>query len=325
VTSITLSSGGRAGLLAWFDVISRIVRLGAFAVAVTVVVSACSAGDDDVSTSIVPPSPPVTSASAPSTTEPAATPTTEPVVPDVVTVAVSSPELDVDAELSVDAESGGDPFGTFATCSAYRSVVGAYIVGVSDPTSEVSLVSVVSASRIDGPGTYDADLRVETSSGPDVSAAGTITVDPGLASGSYVAFSPDGARIEGTFDCEGGDEEPATMAASDAGAIEVVVLLERSGSERVVSAATLGADPTDCPAGEGSQSLVVRLDGDDTLGAITTFELDEGTEGASMRLRVGEATYEFDDVAITLDDNARAGTFGAALPDLTVGGAFACT
>jgi hypothetical protein len=93
----------------------------------------------------------------------------------------------------------------------------------------------------------------------------------------------------------------------------------------VVSAATLGADPTDCPAGEGSQSLVVRLDGDDTLGAITTFELDEGTEGASMRLRVGEATYEFDDVAITLDDNARAGTFGAALPDLTVGGAFACT
>ena len=267
----------------------------------------------------------MTAVSAPPTTEPAATSTTEPVVPDVVTIAVSSSELDVDAELSVDAETGGDPFGTFATCSAYRSVVGAYIVGVSDPTSEVSWVSVVSAGRIDGPGIYDADVRVETSSGPDVSATGTLTVGPGLASGSYVAFSPEGVRIEGTFDCAGVDGEPATMAASDDGAIEVFALLERGGSERVVSAATLGADPSDCPAGEGSQSLVVRLDGDDTLGGITTFELDQTTGGASMRLRVGGATYEFDDVAVTMDENARAGTFDAALPDLTVGGAFACT
>ena len=227
--------------------------------------------------------------------------------------------------MSGDAEVGGDPFSTFATCTAYRSVAGAYVVGVSDPTAELTSVAVVSAGRISGAGAVDADVRLERSDGGAISADGTMTLEPDLAAGSFLAFTPDGERVEGSFECRGSHEPPVTMAASDVGAIEVVVLLDHAGSERVLTATMLGAEPSDCPAGDAS-SLIVRADGDDTLGAITTFELDDGPGGAVMRLRAGSTVYEADDVVVTLDDEARAGTFAAtAAGDVTIAGAFGCT
>jgi hypothetical protein len=328
--------------------VARVIRgirnVAALALASSLVVAGCATGDDEVSEPIVAPASVPTSvpdadapANAPTDAsagsaaaapvEPAnsTTTTTTPEVPRIVEVSVQSPGLGLDATVSGDAELRGDPFGAFASCTAYRSVAGAYVVGVSDPATELTSVAVVSAGRIDGAGPVDADVRVERAVGDAISASGTMNLDADLAGGTYLAFAADGARVEGTFDCRGGGEPPVTMTASDVGAIEVVVLLDQAGSERVVTATMLGAEPADCPAGDAS-SLIVRADGDDTLGAITTFELDDAPDGAVMRLRVGSTVYEADKVAVSLDDDSRSGTFAAVTADdVTIAGAFACT
>jgi hypothetical protein len=317
------------------QVVRGLRNVAALALAGTLVAAGCATGSDETSEPIVPPAPEPTTrprtepGDAPSdaTTVAGETPITQstaPEVPRTVEMSVQSPGLGLDATVSGDAAEGGDPFGAFATCTAYRAVAGAYVVGVSDPAAALTSVAVVSAGRIDGAGATDADVRVEPAVGEPISASGTMTLDPDLAGGTYLAFAPGGARVEGTFDCEGGGERPVTMAASDVGAIEVVVLLDHAGSERVVTATRLGAEPSDCPDGDAS-SLIVRTDGDDTLGAITTFELDDGPNGAVMRLRAGTTVYEADDVAVSLDDDSRSGTFAAVTTDdVTIAGAFAC-
>jgi hypothetical protein len=308
-------------------------NVAALALASAATLVGCASDDDAalepiISPASVPTAPARASAEASlgAVAEPSASTTTPvaPAVPRTVELSVRSPGLGIDTTVSSDAEDGGDPFGTFATCTAYRTVAGAYVVGVSDPTDELSSVAVVSAGRIAGAGPVDADVRIERAAGA-ISASGTMTIDPGLASGTYLAFAADGERVEGSFECQGSAEPPITMVDSDVGAIEVVVLLDQAGSERVLTATTLGAEPSDCPAG-GASSLIVRTDGDDTLGAITTFELDDGPSGAVMRLRAGSTVYEADDVAVTLDGDSRAGTFAASTPDdIAIAGAFACT
>ncbi len=260
-------------------------------------------------------------AAAPSTAAP--TTTIAPVEPQVVTVDVRVPAHAIDASVSVDAEVDGDPFDDdFATCSAYRSVAGAYAVGVGGPDADLPWVSIVSAARIDGAGEVAADVRVDLPDGSEIDAAGTMTLDADLASGTFTATAADGAVVEGDFDCAGSERPPVTMAATDEGAIEVVALIDRDGHERVVTAATLDADDADCPA--DPTSVVVRVDGDATLGAISMFEIDQTDGAAVMRLRVGATIYEFDDVVLDLDDAERVGTFIAA-DDVAVVGAFSCT
>lgn len=258
-------------------------------------------------------------AAAPSTAAPT---TVAPDDPKVVTVEVRMPDQGVDATVSVDAEVDGDPFDdAFATCSAYRSVAGAYAVGVGGPDAELPWVSLVSAARIEGAGDVPVDVRVDLPDGSEIDAVGTMTLAADLASGTFSADTADGAAVEGSFDCAGSDRPPLTMAASDDGAIEVVALIDRDGRERVVTAATLDADDADCPA--DPTSVVVRIDGDSSLGAISMFEIDRSNGGAVMQLRVGATTYEFDDVVLDVDDAQRVGTF-VATGEVAIVGAFSC-
>ena len=258
------------------------------------------------------------------TVVPTAVPTTTlPDEPQIVAVEVRVPDDSIDTTVSVDAEEAGDPFDDdFATCSAYRSVAGAYAVGVGGPDAELPWVSIVSAARIDGAGDVDADVRVDLPDGRELVAVGTMTLDADLASGTFAASTAEGVAVEGSFECAGSERPPITMAATDDGAIEVVALIDRDGRERVVTAATLDADAADCPA--DPTSVVVRVDGDSSLGAISMFEIDQSNGAAVMNLRVGATTYEFDDVVLELDDADRVGTFAAG-GDVAVVGAFSCT
>ncbi|MCB0968046.1 MAG: hypothetical protein KDB37_14525 [Ilumatobacter sp.] len=299
----------------------------ALGVAFALLIAGCSS-DDGASTSDA-----ATASSAPSTTmtvpvdEPTTTAppttTTAPEQPEVVTIDVVAPDLGLDETVEGDAELVGDPFDDpFATCSAYRTVAGAYAVGVGDPDGALTWVSVVSAARIDGAGAVPADVRIELPDGREIDASGALVLDNDLAGGTFVATATDGATIEGSFECSGGARPPVTMAATDADAIEVVALVERDGHERVFTAALLGADAADCPVDE--DGLVVRVDGDASTGAISVFELSGPSSAATLSMTIGATTYSFDDATLVLDDAARAGTF-LADGDATVAGAFSCT
>ena len=294
--------------------------------AVTVAFAAgCSSSDQPDTAAVVTSVVTTEVADAAPTTSTSLAPTTT-VVPDdpqIVTVEVRVPDRGVDASVSVDAEVDGDPFDDdFATCSAYRSVTGAYVVGVGGPTADLPWVSIVSAARIDGSGEDAADIRVDLPDGSEIDATGTMNLAADLASGTFSATTADGAAVDGEFECAGSERPPVTMAATDEGAIEVVALIDRDGRERVVTAATLDAADADCPA--ETSSLVVRVDGDASLGAISSFEIDRTGGTASMRLRVGATTYEFEDIVLELDADERVGTF-VADGDVAVVGAFSCT
>ena len=72
-------------------------------------------------------------------------------------------------------------------------------------------------------------------------------------------------------------------------------------------------------------TVIVRVDGDESIGAITTFELTGGVT-STMRLRAGGVVYEFDRVEVELDDSAASGIFSAITQSgIAVDGAFRCT
>lgn len=222
-----------------------------------------------------------------------------------------------------------DPFGTFGSCSGLRGRLGAYSVVVSG-VEQVDAVNVWTADRVAGAGIYDADVRVEFTSGPPIVAAGTMTVDDGLQSGDFVAFVPDGGQVDGTFECSGAPQ-PVPLEAGAAGdgvldAVEVFAVLRRAESERVVGLAADRSSSVACPAETGGDSdTVVRADGDARMGAITTFDL-VGVDDPALRLRVGGEAYVFDDVSLTLAPDRSAGSFVArSTGGVSVEGAFRCS
>ncbi len=267
----------------------------------------------------------------------------------VATVGVAAPtplrvELTLAAEpsgLQVDMGVGGDPvsnavvdpFGTFSSCSGGRRAFGAYSVLVSSLDGPVGAVTLLTHDSVTGAGIYDADVTVEMRAAKSQFATGTMTIAPGLRSGSYLAFAPDGGKLSGTFECSGGDADPAPLlVGADDGVldtVEVFALLRRGESERVVGLAVqIERSPeidAECPAVLGVvDPLVVRVDGDSSIGALESFDL-RGGEVAAMRLSVAGATYEFDDVVVTVDGAPTAGTFSGSVDGLTVDGAFRCT
>ncbi len=253
------------------------------------------------------------------------TTTTLPTVERTVSVSVRGDELGLSADLESSAIVDGDPFGDFAACSGLRDTVSAYSVGVGSADSPVQWVSITSAARITGSGIVDADVRVERAIGSPIDAVGTMTIDPGLASGSFVAFDTQGRRLEGSFACVGADAPPAALDADQHGVVEVVALLGQGPADRVVGLASTDPAEVSCPLNRDGEALVVRVDGDQTVGGITSFELattDDG--GYAMRLRVGAVVYEFVDVVVELLDDA-SGSFSAADGTTTVAGAFTCT
>lgn len=249
--------------------------------------------------------------------------TTEPIPPTVVTVTVAVPEAGIDTTVTAELSNDGDPFGDFASCSGVRREVGAYSVAISQTGGEIRSVSLLTTSRVTGPGTIDADARLELADGTAVVAAGTMTLDPGLRSGSYLAFDAGGRRVEGAFECLGSDA-PTPVGSDEGPPLEVVALLRRGDTERIVSLASSDPELVSCPSDGSDQPLVVRADGGPSLGALTTFELTVDGDDASLRLRVGDEVGEFRPVDVTLDEARRAGTFSAVDGDLTVDGAFSC-
>jgi hypothetical protein len=74
----------------------------------------------------------------------------------------------------------------------------------------------------------------------------------------------------------------------------------------------------------GAGPTLVRVEGGPAVGAITNFELTAG-QSPLMRMSVGGASYEVDDVAIVVDDRGEAGSFsGVAADGIVVDGAFRC-
>ena len=92
-----------------------------------------------------------------------------------------------------------------------------------------------------------------------------------------MAIGNEGGSLSGSFECSGGDAAAAALSTDDIegelDSVEVVALLRRGSAERLVS---LAVEPSrassvvvECPAVTGgSGEYVVRVDGDQSVGAI---------------------------------------------------------
>lgn len=228
-----------------------------------------------------------------------------------------------DPESTVD----GGPFGRFGACSGLRTHVGAYSVLVSGDDA-IDAVSVWTADRVVAAGIYDAEVRIERTGQPTISASGTMTVLDGLQQGEFVAFGASGGRVDGSFSCLG--TVPPTPLAADADddvveAVEVFALLREGESERVLGLAADASSGAECPGVGGATSpVVLRVEGDAALGGLTSFELTGGAV-VDARLGAGGETFDFDDVLITLDEQGSSGVFSGRTADgVSVDGAFRC-
>jgi hypothetical protein len=256
--------------------------------------------------------------------------------PFVVSVSVEGASADLDGSVEVAIDPADperiDPFGTYAACSGLRRSVGVYSVLVSAVDGPIASISVLTFERIDGPGIHDADVRIERRGGDPIVAVGTVTIADDLRSGSFLGFVADGGSVTGAFRCEGSEAgpEPLDPGVDDGvvDTVEVFVLLRRDRAERVVGLAIDGDDPTadiECPGATGTDAgLLVRVDGDRSVGAVTTFELSDGN-AAAMRLRVGDVSFRFDDVTVEADDRRVTATFEAVEDGVTAVGAYSCS
>ncbi len=308
-------------------------RAVAVAVVAAAIAFACSESD-----SVTAPQP--TSTSIPETEPPEPTTVVEApaaTVPESAEVPASV-RIDVsiagtDAELTGLLADSDDPFGRFVSCSGLRASYGSYSVLASVETGDVRSISVVSSDLVPESGTYDAAVRVEFAASPPVDGAGTITLGDDGRTGSFLAFDPEGDPIEGTFDCLGGDSElEPLVVGSDDGVLEVVevfALLRRGDAQRILGLAARadGSATIECPGAEGGATdelTGVRVVGDESIGAITSFELGDGP-APSMRLLAGNVVYSSDLVMRRGADQATAGSFSADADEVVVDGAFRCS
>ena len=265
----------------------------------------------------------------------------EPDAPEMATVELSvrAEALRIDEVVTVAYDPtvvpDSDPFVEFASCAGLRSTVGVYAVSAAQATGNVRAVSLLSVDQANAPGLHDIEVRIEPAEGDAVSAVGTMTLDAGLRSGTFRAFDLGGNEVSGGFSCADGSSEPPVplKVGSDDGrldAVEVVALLRRGRAERVVSLAiesgAVGAATMSCPGAAGTTGPeVVRVDGDQRIGVISTFELTSGSP-ATMRLHLGGAVFDFADVDATVDPSGASGVFSAATSGgVTIDGAFRCT
>lgn len=297
------------------------------ALAAVVLVAACSGSDDD-------PSPATTSAvgstpasEAPSTSDDQAPADGATTADPPSTVQLDVTVGDVSAEFEGAADDAGDPFGEFVSCSGVRDEFSSYSVAVSTTAGPISSVSVISTAPVMRPGIVDALVRAELSDGAAVDAAGTLTLAPDYRAGSFQAFGTDGRRVAGSFTCGDGDRVPVPLPAADVGAagvVEVFAQLRVGDAERLIGFATSGRGDAslECPgAADPGAPLLVRAEGDQALGAITSFELTDDR----LRFAVGEAVYEFDSVERIGAGSSSAGSFSATSGPVSVTGAFRCT
>jgi hypothetical protein len=249
--------------------------------------------------------PAVTAAAA---TAPAATapPTTAAPQPFVSVDVAIGPTSTVVAAPVVDTQLPLDPFGMFAACSGLRDTVAAWSLQVSDPGQDVTAVSILTGTNVTGPGTYDGTFRVEFGNGAALDGTGTVTLDPGLQSGTFAAADAD---LDGSFACTGA-AAPA-LAEAD---VEVFALVRKGASERVMSLAE--------PAPPGACGTGVSVTGDAGVGAPVELTIDAGT----VAISVGAVDLAIDPAQTELHLDGPSGSFRAVTADgLAIDGAYTCS
>jgi hypothetical protein len=255
------------------------------------------------------------------------------------TVDVSIDELDERLQVEFDETRWLtlDPFGDFASCAGLQSAITTYSVLVSRRAGSGDVISVGLSSQesIVGSGIYNADLRVELADGSVAQSTGTMTIESGLRSGTFLTFVDEsgddvGGSLSGAFNCEGAEEPvPLERGLGDAvvDTVEVFVLLADGDVERVVGLIYDGSNGIAlCPGIEArNDPLLVQVAGNRTLGSLTMFELSGGSQ-ASMAMTSGGVTYEFNGVRVDTSPGATSGSFSGTTPSgLSADGAFRCT
>lgn len=256
----------------------------------------------------------------------AATVAPEPGPTGLVEIVLDSESATIAGELA----GSDDPFGEFVSCSGLREVFTTYSVLASVTEGELRSVSAVTTTAVVAEGIHDAVVRVEFDDGSVIDATGTMTLLPGFQTGSFIAFDAAGTPVEGSFSCDGPDGAmPIEIGTADdvLDQIDVFALLRQGQSARLVGFAVSGESSasTRCPGASGVQSdLVVGVDGDDSIGAITAFELVDGAV-PQLSMRVGAVTYEFDEVVLGGSNTGDAGSFSAESGGVIVDGAYRCS
>ena len=232
------------------------------------------------------------------------------------------------ATLIGDLETSTDPFGDFVSCSGLRTAFSTYSILISTTTGPVRSIGATTSAGVVDEGIYDAAVRLELDDGTAIEATGTMTLLAGFQTGSFVAFDSDGRAVEGSFSCTGAPEPSILEIGDDDGVLEeidAIALLRRGDETRLVGfAVPAGAAATiECPSDDGSE-LVVSVDGDDSIGAITAFELAAGDQ-PTLTMQIGDIEYVFDSVALGDTNSPEAGSFSAEAGGVAVDGAYRCS
>ncbi|HWL41400.1 MAG TPA: hypothetical protein VNQ73_00550 [Ilumatobacter sp.] len=219
------------------------------------------------------------------------------------------------AELSdADGDALAEAFGAFAACSGLRESVANWSLQVSNPGHDITAVSILAVSPVAGPGTVDGSFRVEFVNGAALDGTGTVTLDPGLQSGT---FSADDADLRGAFACTGAPEPE--LLPSGATGVEVFALVRQGAAERMLSLTEpYAAGGTECAGRAGR----VQVTGDAGLGAPVELTI----EGDALVLTVGGTDVPVDPGHTRIQIDGRSGTFHAVTTDgYEIDGAFTCT
>ena len=226
-------------------------------------------------------------------------------------------------EPSVDSVDG--PFGRFGSCSGWRETVSAYSVVVSTGVDEsgsddLAAVLIWTSDRVEGAGAYDAEVRLERVDGTAWDGSGTMELSPDLVSGRIAATSPDGTRIEGSFECSG-SSSPVPVGAT--GVVEVFALIRSGEAERVLGLVTAETAAARCAGSDGPASVTASVD--PGAGGLGSFEIG-GEPTPTVRFEAGGVRFEVDDPMLSLIDGGVAGVFAGTTADgIEVDGAFRCS
>ncbi|MEY2959489.1 MAG: hypothetical protein RLZZ01_2057, partial [Actinomycetota bacterium] len=161
---------------------------------------------------------------------------------------------------AVDAVDG--PFGRFGSCSGWRDVVSAYSVVVSTGSTtgasdELAAVVIWTSDRLEGPGEYDVEVRLERADGEAWLGSGTAVLADDLRSGAVDAVAPDGTAVSGGFECSG-PLDPIPVGSAPV--VEIFALLRSEGSERVLGLVTPETAAARCAGSDGSTSVTASVD-----------------------------------------------------------------
>ena len=222
----------------------------------------------------------------------------------------------------VDAVDG--PFGRFGSCSGWREVVSAYSVVVSTGTgsgdpAELAAAVIWTSDRLDGPGSYDVEVRLERADGVAWVGSGTTTLGDDLRSGAVDAVAPDGTRVTGAFECSG---PVVPVPAGSSPVVEVFALVRSRGAERVLGLVTPESAVARCGGSDGR--TIVTASVDPGQSGLRFFELG-GEPAPTVRFESGGRSFQVTDPVSTFTPGGESGVFSGSTADgVEVDGAYRC-